>query len=290
MQWASEGWAWSHGSRTLMIGKVNQQSMEFSVIAVEVQDAGLALRFGGAATVAGDPPSVRAIGPGQAIQLGITRFELVDGSYAEACYAFRSFLDEQGCHFPASYSPPVHWNELYDNPEWNLKTAGQPPGRRMTRPVTYTRALIEEEARKARDYRCEALYLDPGWDTDFGTFLWGEDWLGPRRQFIERIQDEYGLGVSLHCPLATWMSMDGRGVSSWPRASYQMSADGTVIEGAVCLGSRQYLDKAAQGLLAHCADGVGFLMFDGNWWNGDAGIRSMATRCRTRWKITSRPM
>jgi hypothetical protein len=268
MQWASEGWAWSHGSRTLMIGKFNQQSMEFSVIAPEIRDAGLALRFGGAATVAEDPACVRAIGPGHTIQLGATRLEMVDGSYAEACYAFRSFLDEQGCRFPTGYSPPVHWNELYDNPEWNVKTAGQPPGRRMTRPVTYTRALIEEEARKAKDYGCEALYLDPGWDTDFGTFLWGEDWLGPRRQFIERIQNEYGLSVSLHCPLATWMSMDGRGVSSWPHASCQMSADGTVIDGAVCLGSRQYLDEAAQRLLAHCADGVGFLMFDGNWWNG----------------------
>lgn len=42
-----------------------------------------------------------------------------------------------------------------------------------------------EEAAKARDYSCEALYLDPGWDTDAGTFLWGEEWLGDRRQFIQ---------------------------------------------------------------------------------------------------------
>ena len=24
-------------------------------------------------------------------------------------------------------------------------------------------------------------------DTDFGTFLWGEQWLGPRRQFVQEI-------------------------------------------------------------------------------------------------------
>ena len=36
----------------------------------------------------------------------------------------------------------------------------------------------------------------------------------------------------------------------------------------ICLGSKQYLAVAEQRLLANCADGVVFLMFDGNWWNG----------------------
>ena len=36
----------------------------------------------------------------------------------------------------------------------------------------------------------------------------------------------------------------------------------------LCLGSRQYLDVATERLLANCADGAAFLMFDGNWWNG----------------------
>jgi hypothetical protein len=47
-----------------------------------------------------------------------------------------------------------------------------------------------------------------------------------------------------------------------------MGPDGKVIEGSVCLGSKQYLDEAAERLLDHCSDGVVFLMFDGNWWNG----------------------
>jgi hypothetical protein len=47
-----------------------------------------------------------------------------------------------------------------------------------------------------------------------------------------------------------------------------MDSNGNVIEGAVCLGSQQYLDEAARRLLDNCADGVIFLMFDGNWWNG----------------------
>ena len=36
----------------------------------------------------------------------------------------------------------------------------------------------------------------------------------------------------------------------------------------VCLGSKQYLAVAEERLLANCADGVAYLMFDGNWYNG----------------------
>lgn len=268
MQWASEGWAWTHGEHTLGTFKFNQEAMEFSVLSPEPDDDGLALRFGGASMVASDPSSLHKIQPGQTIELGVTRYETVKGDYKQAYYAFRDFLDENGCCSPG-FNPPVHWNELYDNPEWHLSTPGTPTGPPRTRMVTYTKELLEGEAKKACEYSCESLYLDPGWDTAFGTFLWGEDWLGPRKQFIQEIRERYGLGVSLHCPLATWMSLaHGSGVSSWPSEGFQMDKEGNIIEGAVCLGSKQYLDEAAKRLLAHCADGVVFLMFDGNGWNG----------------------
>ena len=89
------------------------------------------------------------------------------------------------------------------------------------RPHRYTLEIVEQEAKKGRAYSCEAIYLDPGWDTDFGTFLWGTDWLGPRRAFVQKMRSEYGLQLSLHCPLATWMSHQyswGIGaVKSWPQ-------------------------------------------------------------------------
>jgi len=266
--WASEGWAWTHGAYTLGVFKFNQEAMEFSVVAPEPLDDRVALRFGGAATLGGDPAWLRNIAPEQTVTLGVTRYETVEGGYENACYRFRAFLDENGCRFPEDFNPPVHWNELYDNPECTLTTPGSPPEPHETRPVTYTRTLMEEEAEKAVAYGCEALYLDPGWDTAFGTFLWGEEWLGPRADFVRRIRDAYGLAVSLHCPLAPWLSVDRRGVSSWPKEACQMDRGGKVLEGRVCLGSRQYLDEAAQRLLACCADGVVYLMFDGNWWYG----------------------
>lgn len=274
----SEGWAWTHANHTLGIFKFNQEAIEFSVISTLVRDGGVALRFGGAAMIGGDPSSLTHMEPGEEVALGLTRYQTVRGDTTQANYAFRALLDENGCRFPDDYNPPVHWNELYDNPEWNLVTPGKPESPRMTRPLTYTRELIELEAAKARDYSCESLYLDPGWDTDFGTFIWGEEWLGPRDKFIRDTKDRYGLGVSLHCPLATWMSFDGRGVASWPEASFRMDEAGNIlknpvwsgggVKGSVCLGSQQYLDEAERRLLEHCADGVVFLMFDGNWYNG----------------------
>jgi len=268
MHYASEGWAWIHGEHAIGIFKFNQEGMEFSVLAVEVYEDGLYLRFGGAAMVAGDPSALRHIQPGQTIPMGLTRYQTVKGPHRQACYAFRAFLDEKGCRFPKGYNPPVHWNELYDNPEWHVVIPSRPEEPQRTRQVTYTRELMEEEARKARAYGCEALYLDPGWDTEFGTFLWGEDWLGPRKDFINLMRDKYGLKVSLHCPLATWMSMYARGVSSWPKEAFQAGPEGNISEGCICLGSKQYLEEAARRLLANCADGATFLMFDGNWWNG----------------------
>ena len=82
--------------------------------------------------------------------------------------------DEKGCRFPDDYNPPVHWNELYDNPEWyGVSTPGlSAESRAAARAYSYNRALIEEEAAKARDYSCESLYLDPGWDIRFGSFIW----------------------------------------------------------------------------------------------------------------------
>ncbi len=246
---------------------------------------GVWLRFGGASLFSGEPSALGEIAPGKTVALGITRYQVVANDRREAWYGFRGFLDEHGCRYPPSFDPPVHWNELYDNAEWNLATPGTPKLKGSTRAVTYTRQALELEAVKAAAYGCQSLYLDPGWDTAFGSLQWGEAWLGNRREFIEGIRQRHGLGLSLHCPLATWMSMDRRGIAAWPRESYQKGKDGKVLEGAVCLGSRQYLDEAERRLSEHCADGVVYLMFDGNWWNGgcwnaDHG-HPVPTPCRT---------
>ncbi len=52
------------------------------------------------------------------------------------------------------------------------------------------------------------------------------------------------------------------------RRGPQPPAAGKMLGPLVCLGAEQYRAEAAKRLLANCADGAVFLMFDGNWWNG----------------------
>ncbi|MFH1741081.1 MAG: discoidin domain-containing protein [bacterium] len=213
----SEGWAWVHGDCTLGIFKFNQENMEYSALSKHTTPEGRALRFGGACMMIGEPAALTRMEPGQVVNLGATRYQSIKGGYTAALYAYRRLLDEKGCRFPKDYNPPVHWNQLY-----NMSGAWD------DRANKYTKAIVEQEAVKARDYSCESLYLDPGWDTDFATFLWGEKWLGPRKQFIQEMKTKYGLQVSLHCPLATWMSHDKytwgkNSTSSWPEESRRIA-------------------------------------------------------------------
>ncbi|MBM4165111.1 MAG: hypothetical protein FJ222_11825 [Lentisphaerae bacterium] len=271
---ASEGWAWVRGDDVFGIFKFSQQNMQFSVVSKHPAADGMRLRFGGVAMIGGEPADLGRIAPGQSVDLGLVRYQMLRGGHREACYAFRGMLDEMGCRFPKDFNPPVHWEQLYDmSGAWN------------NRPRRFTKAILEREAAKGKAYSCEALYLDPGWDTDFGTFLWGEKWLGPRKQFIDEMQSKYGLKVSLHCPLASWMSSritwGKNAYKSFPVESrrippekasdpnFSLLSFTNLLEGPlVCLGSKQYLDVAAERMLEHCADGVVYLMFDGNWWNG----------------------
>jgi hypothetical protein len=191
----SEGWALMHGDRTFCVSSFCQENMLFSILSTMADGATKSLRFGGAVMIQGEPAALTRIAPGQSVDLGITRFETVAGGYREAMYAYRKLLDEHGCRFPKDFNPPVHWEQLYDmNNAWN------------DRPRLYTKAIIDRQAAKGRDYSCEALYLDPGWDTALASFLWGEQWLGPRKLFIDEMWTKYGLKVSLHTPLASWMS------------------------------------------------------------------------------------
>ena len=267
--WASEGWAWTSAGRTLGVFKYNQAALEFSIVELEIEPGGVALRFGGAGQLESQPDSLAEIAPGQTVALGVTRLVSLADGHTAASYAFRDWLDENGCRFPARYNPPVHWNELYDNPEWSTGTPGRPPMARRTRPLTYTKALIFDEAAKAKAYGCQALYLDPGWDIEFGSLIWATEWLGDMQAFVAEVREKFGLSVSLHCPLAAWSSVEGSGTHLWPAEAARMTADGQVKPGALCLAASQYQAEAARRMLALCAGGARFLMFDGNAWAGE---------------------
>ncbi len=267
----SDGWAWTHGSSALGIYKHSQEAMLFSVLSTVKSGGRTLLRFGGTAMMMGEPAILTRLKQGQTADLGLTRYETFTGGYREAMYGCRRFLDERGCRFPADFDPPVHWEQLYDmEGAWDHRA------------TQYTKAIIEREAQKGVDYSCEAIYLDPGWDTKFASFIWGDQWLGPMDAFVKEMRDRYGLKVSLHTPLATWMSLDipmgPSSIDSWPAAARLVAPPAPAPEPgakvtprrlpAICLGSKQYLDAAEKRLLDLCAAGATFLMYDGNFWNG----------------------
>jgi hypothetical protein len=268
----SDGWAWTHGNAALGIYKYSQEAMLYSVLSTAKTAGQTLLRFGGTAMIMGEPAVLTRLRPGQTADLGLTRYETFEGGSREAMYGFRRFLDERGCRFPASYDPPVHWEQLYDmEGAWDRRAE------------QYSKAAIEREAQKGVDYSCEAIYLDPGWDTKFASFFWGDAWLGPMDAFVKETRDRYGLKVSLHTPLATWMSLDipmgPPAIDTYPAAARLLAppappqepgakADAPRRLPAICLGSRQYLEAAEKRLLDLCAGGATFLMYDGNFWNG----------------------
>lgn len=204
----SEGWAWTHGTHTLGFFRFCQTHMQFAALVPERDRSGWRLRFGGACTFSGEPAALSRVRPGDRVDLGVSRYHVAAGGYEACAYAFRDFLDAQRCRFPATYNPPIHWEQLYDmEGAWD------------DRPHRYTLEALEKEARKGEAYRCEALYLDPGWDSAFATFWWGE-WLGSEPRFARELRTHDHLALSLHTPLATWMSvpfiMGPPGVDTWP--------------------------------------------------------------------------
>ncbi len=267
----SDGWAWIRGTRALGMFSFNQEQMVFATVTPHDLPSGKVLRFGGSCLLNTTLSALRSVAPGQSLDLGLTRYQSIEGGYNETAYAYRSMLDEKGCRFPADYNPPVHWEQYFDM-----------PGCWQDRSNKYTRALLEQEAVKGTEFSCEALYLDPGWDTTFGSFLWGP-WLGSQKQFVEEMQANHGLKVGFHFPVPPWSSgpchlpsleIAMQGISEWPVACRRQLARGsnpTPIpkdEPWICMGSKQYLDEAEKRILKSCEAGAVFLMVDGNWWNG----------------------
>lgn len=276
--WGSEGWAWSRERTTLLIQKYNPDAMEWSLLGKFRRNVGagkateniafaegtaeseILLRFGGAGRwKLGDPEGAAMLAPGELFTFGQTRFHLISGDWKDAFYSFRRFTESKGHVVPPSFDPPVHWNELYDNPLW-WPPAGDSP---ENRDKYYRREDMEIEARKAHELGCECLYLDPGWDTAFASCEWAEERLGPPKDFARWLRDEYGLALALHAPLAAWSD-----ASEYPDDNWRKDKDGQNL-GGLCSASRTWVEEKARRLVRLWEDGAYFLMFDGNWFTGE---------------------
>lgn len=244
----AEGWVWSDGASGLLVLKYQPDRIEFSMFKGEITPPDFCARFGGAGLWRGDPEHARELPPGEWVEFGLTRYEIVDGGWKEGYYAFRSFLASRGSKLPADFDPPVHWNEIY-NLSWRL-------GDGSTR---FTLEQLYREAGIAADIGCEALYLDPGWDTVEGSTIWDEKHLGiTLKDFVRTVRDRYGLKVSLH------LMMNTNSRDEYP-GMYRRDEQGRVVaiwNGAKVCTQSAWKQEKTRRLLALARDGVSFFMFD----------------------------
>jgi hypothetical protein len=257
----SEGWIWHCAKGGTAVVKYNEDFMEWSLIDRVERDGELQLRFGGCGAWHDDPEKWGQVPAGQEVVGGWTYYLGYRGAWQEGFYRFREFMARQGHGCPFNFAPPVHWNELYDNKLW------WGPDTAERRKKFYGLDDILWEAQKARDAGCQALYLDPGWDTQFGSHLWDEARLLPAAQFVKRVRDEYGLKVSLHTPLAGCASGAGGGLT-YPKEAWRVDEGGHVIEGSLCSGAKACLDEEGRRLLALADAGIAYFMFDGSAYAG----------------------
>jgi hypothetical protein len=265
--YGSEAWAWYGADTALLLSKYNAQAMEWSIIdQVKRQAAGVettVLRFGGAARwKLGDPEGAASLAPGASFTFGETRYSLLAGGWQAAFNDFRDYTERKGHRLPANYNPPVHWNELYDNPYW-WAVARDPwhVDRPERRAELYSLSNLQIEIAKAFEIGCECLYLDPGWDTDFGSTIWDEKRLGKQADFAARLRDQYGMALALHTPLAPWSNH-----ASYPVETRQMDSDGQRRDD-LCVASSQYIAIKVERLRELCRNGAYFLMYDGSWYD-----------------------
>jgi hypothetical protein len=261
--YGSEAWAWYDGTATLLLSKYNALAMEWSVIEPVTQPAGKLLRFGGAARwKLGDPEGAARLAPGASFAFGQTRYQLLTGAWPQAFAAFRQFTERQGHRLPPDYNPPVHWNELYDNPYfWTVLHDSFHLDRPERRAALYGLKDMQIEIDKAAEIGCDCFYMDPGWDTDFASSIWDEARLGRQADFAQRLRTQYGMALALHTPLAPWSNN-----ASYPLEARQMGPDGQ-RRADLCVASAQYLDLKARRLIELVRNGAYFLMFDGSWYD-----------------------
>jgi len=270
--YASEGWAWTDGRRGFLLSKYGLQGMEWSLldrVSVDAHQSGL--RWGGCGIYRGDPEHGAWLLPGESHRFGVTRLTAYSGGILEGFYTFRQEMEERGHGCPSAFNPPVHWNELYDNKLWWLPNDEQNDPE--MRKKYFTLADMKSEAAKAKSIGCEALYLDPGWDTSFASKIWDQPRLGTYKSFTQMLHDDFGLRSSLHSPLSGWGDP-----TSYPQDSYRLDRFGQRANwdrssgfdsSPLCGASRQYVAETARRLLALACDGASFFMFDGTKYHSE---------------------
>jgi hypothetical protein len=267
----SEGWAFTDKKSGFLVTKYNQTAREFSILdRVPLSGDQLGLRWGGAGAF-DDAEGCYHLAPGATHYFGITRLTAFQGDFVQGYYAFRSEMESRGHRITDSYDPPSHWNELYDNKLWWTGAHTDP----ILRKKFYSLPDIKQAAASAQEMGCEALYLDPGWDTPQSSKIWAEDRLGRLSDFLAMLKNDFGgLKLSLHTPLSSWTGPCAS--PTGPCVGEMDVIPGTAIvrdkgEATLfaCGASAHYIEETVKRLKVLADAGVCFFMFDGTVWMGE---------------------
>ena len=283
---ASEAWAWTDGKQGFLITKYSPGGLELALLdRVIISPGKPGLRWGGVGIYRGNPEYGAWLQPGESHRFGATRISAYKGDWQQGYYTFRAEMEQRGHGCPPGFNAPIHWNEIYDNKLWWL------PGDQQDDPAMrkkyYSLDSMKEEAAKAKEIGCEALYMDPGWDTNFGSKIWDEERLGPYDSFTTMLQRDYGLKSSLHTPLSGWCDP-----SSYPTSANRVDRFGRrrmwirekgFLDSPLCGSSDQYINTTADRLKTLARGGAAFFMFDGTnyhveCWDPNHGHRLPARR------------
>lgn len=271
--YAAEGWALTDGKNGFLISKYSQSACEYAVLDRVPLSAGVkGLRWGGIGAAEDDWEYAVTLPPRSQRSFGVSRLTAFTGDLTQGFYTFRQERETRGHRVPEDFDPPLHWNEIYDNKlyyngEWKNEAYSDGMLARMdayfdpkNRSELYTLKHMRDEARKARDMGCQALYLDPGWDTPQSSKLWDTKRLGDIEDFVAMLKNEFGgLKLALHTPLSWWHDV-----------KYDRLIPGSARSDATgretlypCGASTQYLEETARRLRVLADAGVYFFMFDG---------------------------
>ncbi len=281
--WGSEGWVLSDGKQSLLVAKYNPEHMEWSLISPA--DSGSVACIGGAGHWKEKlPPTHTTLAPGKSLAFGETLYQAVDGDWKQAYYAYRGYMESNKCGLRKGFNPPVQWNELYENAYfgaicgalgsatlndefWNSQSY-KDTEQRLLREL-YTLDDMKEQARKASELGCEALYLDPGWDVTGCSHIWGEDRLGTLDSFIKTMKDEYNLKVCV------WISLAGVPPTIinpflYPGDSWVLDKDGRPIQPLqlYCWMADSFQEAKIRALKTLAEKGIAFMLFDATQYTG----------------------